>query len=414
MIYITLPAMNENNYLFKTMDHLERQTYKDFTFTVCVNQPDEYYDYDNEKHKEIIENNQLTLKKLIECKENKKYSYPLEIIDKSTKGFGWQGKKHGVGWARKVVMDRALELSIARGGFDKDIMVTLDADTEFNNNYLETIKENFEEHKKDKIVGISIPVYHKLTGSEREDRAILRYELYLRYYALNMWRINSYYNFTAVGSAMAVPVKIYKKVSGMTPKLSGEDFYFLQKLRKHGRILQWNKEKVYPAARFSSRVFFGTGPAMIKGDSGDWSSHPIYAHTLFDKVKETTDLFPKLYREDQESEMISFLKTQLGENLWQPLRANSKNEKQFVKFCHEKVDGLRILQFLKSKNEQILESNEEKLKDFVDTFFPKTNFAKSVGNLTSFDNASVAELDLIRNEMVKLEDQIYARQKWCF
>ena len=309
-------------------------------------------------------------------------------------------------------MDRALELSQKNNSLDKDIIVCLDADTEFNDNYLETIVENFNNHKK--IVAVSVPVFHKLTGNTREDHAILRYEIYLRYYALNIWRINSFYSFTAVGSAMAVPVSVYKKISGITPKLSGEDFYFLQKLRKYGKVLQWNKEKIYPDARFSSRVFFGTGPSMIKGDSGDWSSHPIYDYKLFDQIKETTDLFPKLYTQDYETKMISFLKEQLGDNLWQPLRDNSKNVKQFVKFCNEKIDGLRILQFLKSHNDKLTKTNEENLKDFAAKFFPQSNFCKKVNKVETFEDASVELLDSIRLEMVNFEDQIYKKQEWCF
>ncbi len=92
-------------------------------------------------------------------------------------------------------------------------------------------------------------------------------------------------SFTAIGSAMALPVKSYRAIGGMTPHKSGEDFYFLQKLRKFGKVLTWNKEKVYPEARYSDRVFFGTGPAMIKGRDGDWSSYPIYPFELFDEIK---------------------------------------------------------------------------------------------------------------------------------
>lgn len=409
-IYIALPSMDEFDYLFLTMEHLNNQTNKDFTFVVCINQPESYRNSQNEEHLNIVKNNEATLTRLYNEKDN--YNFKIEIVDKCSTGCGWTSKKHGVGWARKIVMDKSMELSKENESIDKDIIVCLDADTECNNNYLETIIENFNTHKD--IVAISVPVFHKLTGNKREDHAILRYEIYLRYYALNIWRINSFYSFTAVGSAIAVPIKVYKKISGITPKLSGEDFYFLQKLRKYGKILQWNKEKIYPAARFSSRVFFGTGPSMIKGDTGDWSSHPIYDYKLFDQIKETTDLFSKLYTKDYDTKMISFLKAQLGENLWQPLRNNSKTSKQFVKFCNEKIDGLRILQFLKSHNDKLTASNEENLKTFVNNFFPESNFCEKVNELTTFDNASIELLDNIRLEMVNLEDQIYKKQKWCF
>ena len=147
-------------------------------------------------------------------------------------------------------------------------------------------------------VALSNPYYHKLTGAEAEDRAILRYEIYMRNYAINMLLINSPYAFTAMGSAIALPVSSYKAIGGLTPKLSGEDFYFLQKLRKYGNINIHNKEKVYPAARFSDRVFFGTGPAMIKGNDGDWESYPIYHIQLFKNIERTYESFEILFKND--------------------------------------------------------------------------------------------------------------------
>jgi hypothetical protein len=113
-------------------------------------------------------------------------------------------------------------------------------------------------------------------------------------------------------------------------------------------ISNYNAELVYPAARFSTRVDFGTGPAMIKGSSGNWESYPIYHHSLFDKIKETYDLIPQLFTEDIETEFIDFLKKQYKtEDLWSPLRKNFKTLPQFTRAFHEKADGLRILQFLK-------------------------------------------------------------------
>ena len=187
----------------------------------------------------------------------------------------------------------------------------------------------------------------KYAGVEK-DTWLLRYEIYMRYFLLNMLRIKNPYAYTALGSAMAFPVWAYKKLGGLTPVMSGEDFYFLQKLRKSGNLGIWTNTIAYPSARFSDRVNFGTGPALIKGETGDWDSYPIYYYQLFDKVKETFDLFPTLFKRDVTTPMDEFLKKQFGSNeIWKPLRDNYKDEKNFVKACVAKVDGLRILQFLK-------------------------------------------------------------------
>ena len=347
-LHIAIPALDELDFLPHTLDAIAQQkTEFPFSVYVCVNQPDDWWN-NNEKN-EICKNNQKLLHFLQAFKE-----FKINIIDKTSVGKGWETNKHGVGWARKTLFDEIMKTADAN-----DVIVSLDADTLFNENYLQSIGENFV---KNKIDVLSVPYYHKLTDNEDANRAILRYEIYLRNYFINMHRIASPYAFVAIGSAIAVRVNVLRKIRGITPLSSGEDFYLLQKLRKMTPVSNYNSEIVYPAARFSTRVDFGTGPAMIKGNNGDWESYPIYPHSLFDKIKETYDIIPKLFKEDIETEFITFLKEQYKtDDLWGPLRKNFKTLPQFTRAFHEKADGLRILQFLKkheNAKEQIKPTSE--------------------------------------------------------
>ena len=200
-----------------------------------------------------------------------------------------------------------------------------------------------------------MPYYHRLTGDDIQDRAILRYEIYMRHYALNMLTIGSPYSFTAIGSAIVVRASSLRKIGGITPVQSGEDFYLLQKLRKMGEVGSWNEECVYPAARFSDRVAFGTGPAMLKGATGDWESYPLYSPASFQKVADTYRLIDRLYTEDIDNDFTRFLQAQFKtDDLWGPLRANARTVEQFRRSFHEKADGLRILQFLRQYHQQEL------------------------------------------------------------
>ncbi len=293
-IFVALPALNELDYLPQFINCLRIQTHKNSKLVACVNQPEEWWT--NPEKLDICENNLNSLAYL-----DKLSGIDIEIIDMCSEGRGWRGKNFGVGWARKVAMDR-----ISAQATDDDILISLDADTKFNANYFHSILENFR--KNPAAVALSVPYYHELTCDEENDRAILRYEIYMRYYAINLWRISNPYSFTAIGSAIALPIKSYKAIGGITPHKSGEDFYFMQKLRKFGEILTWNPEKVYPAGRYSDRVFFGTGPALIKGRAGDWKSYPVYPHEYFDEVKCTVDLFPVLFKEDVPTPMDEFIK----------------------------------------------------------------------------------------------------------
>jgi len=392
--------MNELENLPSLLADIESQSYVDFELYCCVNQPDAWWDDPLKLH--ICENNMDSLRFLSE-------NSSFKIIDAASKGHGWKGKNYGVGWARKMVMD-----DCAAKADPGDIILSLDGDTHIPPGYFASIAENLGTHPT--ATALSVPYYHPLTEDEQANRAILRYEIYMRYYALNLWRIGCPYSFTALGSALAVPVWAYKRIGGMTPNKSGEDFYFLQKLRKYGELLFWNAEKVYPAARYSDRVFFGTGPAMIKGISGDWSSYPLYDLAEFDLVKHTYQLFPQLFEVSMPTPMDDFLLSTFKEkDLWQPLRDNNPRIARFFHACHEKIDGLRILQFLKSRHKAGQDTDEENLRTFLRTFY-----AESGRNLSfpmqkmRFDEASVLELNQLRDFLCQAEDdfqkQHYLRQ----
>ncbi len=339
-IWIAIPALNEAEWLPATIDAVRDQDYQNYEIVVCVNQPDEFSSSDKSEEKDIFDNNRLTLEYL-----QKQEDIPLHILDKSSLDKGWKDGKGSVGAARKYLMDY-----IAEQGNAEDIILSMDADTLFGSNYLASVNGIFTNHPD--IKGLSNPYFHRLTGNEAVDRAMLRYEIYMRNYVLNLFRIGSPYCFTALGSAIATSVKSYRFAGGLTAKKSGEDFYFLQKLLKSGKLYLHNNEVVYPAARFSSRVFFGTGPAMIKGDKGNWESYPVYTFRLFDQVKETTDSFPLLWNQDISTPMDETLQADKT-GLWKKLRQNASTRQQFIKACHQKVDGLRILQFLKSEQKKL-------------------------------------------------------------
>ncbi|MFA8451482.1 MAG: glycosyltransferase [Bacteroidales bacterium] len=385
-IFICLPAMNEGEQLPSFLEMLANQSYQNFELHICVNQPESY----NTSHPEIVENNQKSIEFL---KAEKRFK--IQILDRSTPGLGWNKKNYGVGWARKVCMDSA-----AKYANYSDLLVCADADTFYPNNYLETVALNFEENKKQ--LGLAVPYYHPLTSDEDLNRHILRYEIYMRIYALNMWSIKNPYAYTAVGSSMVCTKKTYEKIGGMTPHKSGEDFYFLQKIRKAGILGVWNNVHTQPAARYSDRVFFGTGPALIKGANGDWTSYPIYHHSLYSDIKDTFDSFSKLYTDAKTNYPLKeFLQEIFScDDPFAKLRENAKTVETFQKACIQKIDGLRILQYLKNNKNNNLNSDENNLIDFF-TFNYKEEFL--LPNNFSFNTSDIEILSNIRDFLVSKE-----------
>jgi len=364
-LFICLPILNESANLSKLISSLISQSYSHFSLIACVNQPDDWWD-DETKVSQCFDN-AISLGILSEIN-----AFETTVIDKSTKGEGWIAKKRGVGWARKLTMDLA-----AHKGKPTDIIITIDADTHYPGDYFQSIVDIFESQPN--ILAHSNPYYHPLTGKIKEDEAILRYEIYMRVYAVNMLLINNPYAFSAIGSGMACTVKEYSRLGGISPKHSGEDFYFIQKMCKSGSISNYNHVKIYPQARFSDRVNFGTGPAMIKGDAGDWSSYPFYAPEVFAKVAETYRAFDSLFEEDIETPMSNFLKKQLKkEDVWGSLRKNFKKKELFVNACIQLVDGLRILQFLKESHAHLSQGDEADFKRNMMHFRSQTNLKEMI------------------------------------
>ncbi len=391
-LHIVLPVMNESAFLPGFLASLQQQRYRDWELTVCVNQYDGWWEMPEKK--DICEDNRKSLALLQQWKQ-----FPVTLIDRSSPGKGWSAKKGGVGHARKTVMDAVA----ARAG-DHDIMVSMDADTRYPSGYLLELATWFRSHPHH--LGLSLPYFHVLTGNPEHDRLILRYEIYMRHYALNMIRIQNPYRFTALGSAMAFPVWAYRKVGGLTPVPGGEDFYFLQKLVKTGPIGYTASATAYPSSRFSDRVHFGTGPALIKGRKGQWDAYPFYPETLFEKVKETFHRFPALFEHDMATPMDSFLKqTFKTDDLWGPLRKNFKDPIHFAKACTGKVDGLRILQFLKT-NFPGKGSEVKPLTAFLQNHFPQTLTEKEMEELESkgFERADLMLLIRLRQRLYFIEN----------
>ncbi len=332
---MAVPILAELSNLPALLARLRQQTFGNYKLYCCVN---------NEEGGPGIDDNQASLRLLSAEKE-----VPLEVIDRSSPGLGWRGKKKGVGWARKTLFDH---IAAERG--EDELIVSLDADTDFDTDYLQAVHDTFVGHPE--AQAFAVPYYHPLSGDALTDRAMLRYECYMRHYLVQLQRINSPYAFTALGSAIGFPLWAYRRVGGITPLQGGEDFYLLQKFAKTGRVLTQFTEPyascsmtVRPQGRPSSRVPFGTGPAIAGGITHIESRYPFYSPEGFDAVAETYRAFESLYEQDTETPMSPFLRQQIGaDDLWGGLRRNFKSRSLFVHACAERVDGLRILQFLKS------------------------------------------------------------------
>jgi hypothetical protein len=87
---------------------------------------------------------------------------------------------------------------------------------------------------------------------------------------------------------MAVRASIYAQAGGMNKRQAGEDFYFLHKLSIYGGYKSIHETCVFPAARVSDRVPFGTGKAQSKWiEKGELLT---YSPQIFSDLKAFFDL----------------------------------------------------------------------------------------------------------------------------
>jgi glycosyltransferase involved in cell wall biosynthesis len=209
---------------------------------------------------DIVSDNLLTIEDLRKTKEN---DFPALVVDRASPGRAFRSQEAGVGLARRVGMDLALRRLVAAGAAERGAIACLDADSPVAPGYVDALLGVFDSPRAP-LAGVC-SYRHAFPQDEPSLRAILAYELWLRYIELGMRVAGSAYAFQAVGSCMVASCRGYALADGMPLKKAGEDFHFLQKIIKAGgpgSLVRIPNATVFPAARPSSRVPFGTGRAM--------------------------------------------------------------------------------------------------------------------------------------------------------
>ena len=191
-------------------------------------------------------------------------------------------KDAGVGLARKIGMDEAVRRFENSKFKNEGVIVCLDADCTVEKNYLQAIEKHFLENLN--AVGASIQFAHLYTSLPAKEKiAIVHYELFLRYYVNGLRLAQHPFAFHTIGSSMAVRNLAYQKQGGMNKRKAAEDFYFLQKVFVLGNFTEINSTCVYPSARISERVPFGTGKAV--GDFMEGKEILFYNPVIFLELK---------------------------------------------------------------------------------------------------------------------------------
>ena len=117
---------------------------------------------------------------------------------------------------------------------------------------------------------------------------------------------------------------------------------------------------------------------------------------------------PLLYFQPVNTRVVAFLSGAFGEaDPLLPLRLNHRDMDHFTRAFHEKFDGLRILQFLKTSQESDPMTDEENLWNFMEQCYPPAELAAMQIEPASFSFADspTGELEKIRMFLYRKETE---------
>lgn len=261
-----------------------------------------------------------------------------------------QDRHAGVGLARKLGMDFAVSRFVSVQN-PNGIIVSLDADCQMTSNYLACIGDHYLKNPKD--VAATIYFEHRTTGlTEEQTSAILRYELFLRYYVQGLAYANYPAAFHTVGSCFTVLVHAYARRGGMSRRKAGEDFYFLHKLRVLGEIGKITGCTVFPSGRVSLRTPYGTGQAVNKLTT---CNPLVYSPRVFDDLRRVNAGVVSLYQTDPKNlewpkVLWSFFHEPDAFEQLNLFRRSTASQASFKKRFYQWFDGLRVLRLVRHLN----------------------------------------------------------------
>lgn len=275
----------------------------------------------------------------------------IGVVDASSPGLEMPDKDGGVGYARKIGMDLALNYFDYSSSLPK-VLICLDSDCIVSANYLSALNEISEK----KYSAGYFEYEHLLPDDDKEKSAIITYEIFLRYYVFGLKYANSPFAFDTIGSTMFCDAESYIRIGGMNKKKAAEDFYFLEKLAKITDIRKISSAIVFPSSRRSWRVPFGTGQRVNRFFAGTHDEDSLYDPKSFEVLKFWLEKFFSNeiltaegyinHAEQIDSSLADFLIDQSFREAWTKIINETNKVDQLQKQKYFWFDGFRTLKLI--------------------------------------------------------------------
>lgn len=275
----------------------------------------------------------------------------IGLVDAASKGLEMPEKDGGVGFARKIGMDLALNYYDYTKSTTR-ILVCLDADCLVSENYLTELDKIGQQ----KFSAGYFEYEHRLPDDDEEKKAIITYEIFLRYYVHGLKYAASPYAFDTIGSTMFCDAESYIKIGGMNKKKAAEDFYFMEKLAKITDIKKISAAKVFPSARRSWRVPFGTGQRINRFFAGTHDENVLHNPKCFEILRQWHQLFfdENIYSSREyltkakeiDPFLFDFLVCQSFQEAWTKILNETNKVDQLKKQKYFWFDGFRTMKLI--------------------------------------------------------------------
>jgi len=279
--------------------------------------------------------------------------------------------KQGVGLARKIACDIACQLI-----YDNKILSpwihNTDADVDLPADYLGATLQ-----LHDDTAAALYPFSHKINPQNKSQRSLQLYEYSLHYYVEALSWATSPYTFHSIGSTLLLHHKYYALARGFPRRAAGEDFYLLNKLKKIGEIQSLSKPVISLSGRSSSRVPFGTGPAINKINElkNSETDYLFYHPQCFFYLKRWLSLLPALWQGNELDELLndkllfnSLVDIGVNKSI-SHARENSKDQAGFNKHMHNWFDSFKTLKLIHNlRNRELGSINLKQLQNYKNEF----------------------------------------------
>lgn len=365
-VIVVIPSYKEPN-LMDTLISLKANSFKDVSVEVIIvlNESESCDKSISDYHQRQL----LEIEKWASSNNTNKIKFHPIYVDKIDNDVA------GAGIARKIGMDEAYKRFESIGNL-QGLISNLDADAVVQDNYLSeliTIAKN-----DNKTKAFSIYYEHLLNEhlSEKNRKSIVSYESHLRYYVHMQKMLQLPYAYQTVGSSMAVKAFAYAEGFGMNKRQAGEDFYFLQKFIKTGYFKNINTTAVYPSARISDRVPFGTGKSLntLMNSSDSLST---YNYKSFQALETLVNNLENIYYDyisnivKLDKPIFNFLEMRNFKKRFQEIKTNTKNYPAFKKRFFRWFDAFILMKYLHYTRDKYYPNIP--VEDALDYLFEKLN-----------------------------------------